>query len=129
MKNRIFAYLVNVDVNDFNKLEMEVMKKLNFDVLVAEEDFESYENQLDQYSLIYSSLINTILLEYKHDKRYLRKFRKHMKEQMSQSTEAASMSKNQHRLVNCDGTHNYMDWRMRHMFESQGWKVVEPEYP
>jgi hypothetical protein len=52
VKNRIFAYLVNVDVNDFNKLEMEVMEKLNFNLLVDEEEFESYEKQLEQYSLL-----------------------------------------------------------------------------
>ena len=129
VRNRIFAYLVNVDVNDFNKLEMEVMMKLNFNVLVDQEEFESYEKQLDQYSQLWTGLIDSILQEYKHDKKYLRRVRKQMREQLSQSTEAACISTSCHNIANYVGSQNFKDWQMSHVFDSQGWKVKEPDYP
>lgn len=68
VQNRLFAYFANIDTKDFNKLEIELAKKLNFDTLIPNEIFTKYKSELELFAVSQRDILEQHMLNYKHDK-------------------------------------------------------------
>ena len=73
ISNRLFAYLLNLDVNEFNKREIDVMHRLGFNAYIPEDEYFLYDSQIKEFAYLQYELLEESLLEYKRDKKILKK--------------------------------------------------------
>lgn len=111
VNNRFFAYLTNVDIKDFNKLEMEIMKRLDFNALIEKEVYSNYEEQLAGFANFQAESLQQSLDQYKLDKKVLRK----LKQSIVQECNSANLKPQEHFAKEL----NYADTGMRKMMEKR----------
>jgi len=121
MTNRVFAFLVNIDVKDFNDYEMNMMNRLDFDAWVDAEMFNNYEEQLQEFLVQQSAILEESVEEYRRDKKILKTLKRQLKQQCS----SAALVKQS--LQNPAG--NYWDSKLTNVMDSQGWKINDENTP
>lgn len=75
ISNRLYGYLLNLDTAEFNKLEMNVMKRLHFESFINPEMYSLYESQIQEFSDSQEEMLNESLNEYRNDKRIFKDLR------------------------------------------------------
>ena len=103
--NRVFAYLTNVEVRSFNKLEIELLTKLDFNALMDTEMYKNYEEQLQEFWNTKNDLLNECFQEYKRDKKLLKVIKKEFMQTGS--------SRDQDKYNDVSPCSNYSDPHMR----------------
>lgn len=121
IENRYFAYLTNVDLKDFNKLEMDVMKRLDFNALIDQEMFSNYQEQLEWFAESQSECLQESLDQYQRDKQTL----KNIKHQIMHSCQSAGI----HSKVSNARSNNYADHNLKKILESRGWCEQNVVFP
>lgn len=76
VSNRVYAYLTNLDIRHFNKLEMDILKRLDFNALIDTEMYQNYEEQLEEYCKTQSDLLMECFREYTQDKKLLKEVKR-----------------------------------------------------
>lgn len=121
IENRYFAYLTNVDLKDFNKLEMDVMKRLDFNALIDQEMFSNYQDQLEWFAESQSECLQESLDQYQRDKLTL----KEIKHQVMHSCQSAGIRGK----VSNARLNNYADHNLKKVLESRGWCEQNVVFP
>eukprot|EP00345_Euplotes_harpa_P003751 CAMPEP_0168329646 /NCGR_PEP_ID=MMETSP0213-20121227/7233_1 /TAXON_ID=151035 /ORGANISM="Euplotes harpa, Strain FSP1.4" /LENGTH=186 /DNA_ID=CAMNT_0008333013 /DNA_START=238 /DNA_END=798 /DNA_ORIENTATION=+ len=111
--NRIFAYLLNLDITEFNKLEQKVLRTLNFNVSVEEEMYNVYNEEIRKFSQTQSEALRCNLAEFRENKKKIREFKK-LKHAHHSSETAAILA----RREKYDG--DFTDIHMQKAIEEQG---------
>mmetsp|Transcript_3402 Transcript_3402/g.2855 ORF Transcript_3402/g.2855 Transcript_3402/m.2855 type:complete len:163 (+) Transcript_3402:412-900(+) len=108
--NRFYAYLANIQITEFNKLEMEVLKRLSFNALISAEDYRNYEEALESFCQNKSGVLAKCYSDYKHDKKIL----KEIKQEISNQQLTSVLETADHCLIN-----NYQDTQLNQIFEKK----------
>jgi hypothetical protein len=74
--NRVFAYLTNFELRQYNKLEMDILSRLNYSALIDTEMYQSYKEQLEEFCETQSDSLVECYQEYMHDKKILREIKR-----------------------------------------------------
>ena len=62
--NRIFAYVLNIEIKEFNKMELEVTKRLGFNLHIQEDTYRIYEEEIQMFSQIQNSILEELKWNY-----------------------------------------------------------------
>lgn len=81
MSNRLFAYLLNIDTAEFNKMEVNVMARLGFECYVQTDMYWLYQTQVDTFMHTRADELQISLDQYYVDKRVLKELRAHVEQQ------------------------------------------------
>jgi len=85
ISNRIYAYLANIPISKFNKLEMEVLKRLGHNALISLQEYKNYEEALKSYWKHKKDVLDQCFVDYKHDKLILKEIKGEIHAQQQQS--------------------------------------------
>ena len=75
ISNQLYAYLLNVDPKKFNLLEIDILKRLDYDLYVHPHMFQIYEDQINEFSKSQKEFLRKSLDEYYLDKKVLKEYK------------------------------------------------------
>ena len=120
MSNRLFAYLLNIDTAEFNKMEMNVMARLGFECYVRTDMYLLYQTQIDTFMETRADELQTSLDQYYMDKRVLKELRAEAK-QLKNSPRRSKLERSQ---SNC-----FQDLNLKSVIESKNKYDKNTSYP
>jgi hypothetical protein len=74
--NRVFAYLTNFELRQYNELETDILKRLDYSALIDTEMYQSYKEHLEEFCETQSDSLVECYQEYMHDKKLLREIKR-----------------------------------------------------
>lgn len=121
--NRIFAYYLNIDLKEYNKMELEIVKRLGFDFNIQEEMYNVYYDEITKFSETQQDSLLESLEEYQINKKKIREYRHMIK--MSRGIQKAKITKEP------KSPYDFWDKNIKNMIEKRGLceqNTVQPYY-